>query len=160
MNTVGSSLESIPINFSNAKSGYATVFAFFYLINLIVPILCSRCAFCTSSCFNLSFVFVHWVITQFYRDFVITCCNNSQDFAYTLTHTKMSHLNWFCSFWLDPIFEYRSFFACSFAKRIFSVGVSFWVKIVLSNSNFVYWFRCSLQSFVKIKFRRFCVFKP
>ena len=50
--TVGSSLESIPINFSNAKTGYATVFAVFYLINLIVRILCSRCALCSLCCFN------------------------------------------------------------------------------------------------------------
>ena len=34
---VGYSLESIPINFSNAKSGYATVFAIFYLTSLVAP---------------------------------------------------------------------------------------------------------------------------
>ena len=39
INAVGSSLESIPINFSNAKSGYATVFAIFYLTSLVAPIL-------------------------------------------------------------------------------------------------------------------------
>ena len=39
INAVGSSLESIPTNFSNAKSGYATVFAVFYLTNLVAPIL-------------------------------------------------------------------------------------------------------------------------
>ena len=36
---VGSSLASIPINFSNDKSGYATVFAIFYLTSLVAPIL-------------------------------------------------------------------------------------------------------------------------
>ena len=37
INTVGSSLESIPINFSDAKSGYATVFAIFYLTSWVAP---------------------------------------------------------------------------------------------------------------------------
>ena len=39
INAVASSRESIPTNFSNAKSGYATVFAIFYLISLVAPIL-------------------------------------------------------------------------------------------------------------------------
>ena len=39
INAVGSLLESIPINFSNAKSGYATVFAIFFLGSLVAPIL-------------------------------------------------------------------------------------------------------------------------
>ena len=39
INAVGSSLESIPINFSNAKSGYATVFVVFYLTSLVAPVL-------------------------------------------------------------------------------------------------------------------------
>ena len=39
INAVGSSLESIPKTFSNAKSGYATVFAIFYLTSLVPPIL-------------------------------------------------------------------------------------------------------------------------
>ena len=38
INAVGSSLESIPINFSHAKSGYATVFAIFYLTSSVAPI--------------------------------------------------------------------------------------------------------------------------
>ena len=37
INAVGSSLESIPINFSNAKSGYCTVFAIFHLSSLVAP---------------------------------------------------------------------------------------------------------------------------
>ena len=37
INAVGSSLESIPKKFSNAKSGYATLFAFFYSKNLVAP---------------------------------------------------------------------------------------------------------------------------
>ena len=57
MNAVGSSLESVPINFSNAKSGYASVRHF-----LFNKFSCSNfvqfCALCTtiiySSCFNLN----------------------------------------------------------------------------------------------------------
>ena len=37
INAVGSSLESIPINFSNAKSGYSTVFANFCLTSSVPP---------------------------------------------------------------------------------------------------------------------------
>ena len=39
INAVGSSLESIPIKFSNAKSDYATVFVIFYSTSLVAPIL-------------------------------------------------------------------------------------------------------------------------
>ena len=39
INAVVSSLESIPITFSNAKSGYATVFAILFLTSLVPPSL-------------------------------------------------------------------------------------------------------------------------
>ena len=54
MNALRSSPESIPIIFSSAELGNATVFAFCYLTNLTVPSLWSICALCTSIRFNLS----------------------------------------------------------------------------------------------------------
>ena len=44
---VGSSLESVPINFSNAMSGYATVFTVFYITKLVAPNLFNYVLFAT-----------------------------------------------------------------------------------------------------------------
>ena len=70
----------------------------------------------------------------------------------------MSHLDWFYSFGLDPIFVYCGFFAplqqefsvleflCSFTKKIFSVGVS----LLLHKMNFFCWnFFAPSQSLLK-----------
>ena len=83
MNAVGSSLESIPIKFYNAKSGYATVFAIFHLTSLVAPILFNFVLFAIHLSFQVASIcicsFVYRFITQFYCDslfrFVITIKN-------------------------------------------------------------------------------------
>ena len=80
VNAVGSSLESIPINFSNAKSGYATVFAIFYLTSLVAPNMFNFVLFAIQLAIQVASTwfrfFVYRLITKFYCDFVITLCNN------------------------------------------------------------------------------------
>ena len=92
MNAVRSSLESIPIKFFVAKSGYATVLAIFYLIILIVPILCSRCARCLmllySGCFNLNFL-----LCLFFNHVILLLrFAISQSFAYSHTQNCFTQI--------------------------------------------------------------------
>ena len=58
INAVGSSLESIPIKFSNAKSGYATVFAIFYLTSLVAPNLFNSVFTLCSLHFKFALLFI------------------------------------------------------------------------------------------------------
>ena len=67
INAVGSSLESIPINFSNAKSGYATVLSVFYLTSLVAPNLFKFVLFAIQLSIQVALTricsFVHGIIT-------------------------------------------------------------------------------------------------
>ena len=100
-NAFGSSLDSISINSSNGKSGYATVFAIFFLTIINVPILCSHCARCHtnlfSRCFNLNF----FLCLSFNHVILACTCyyvslSQSKNLS-TFPDAKLFQLNCFCA---------------------------------------------------------------